>query len=127
MVLPLMYDDLVEPVAAGEVVAFKAVLHENPAGKIAAQPAVAIHIDWFTAFQLRQPFAQFIQREVDRPLDMPSSVLRRGARIEQDDAAVARQGLNIVPMVLPHKAGTDVFDHIPAILTGSFAEEYGGA
>ena len=67
MVLPLMYDDLVEPVAAGEVVAFKAVLHENPAGKIAAQPAVAIHIDWFTAFQLRQPFAQFIQREVDRP------------------------------------------------------------
>ena len=88
MVLPLMYDDLVEPVAAGEVVAFKAVLHENPAGKIAAQPAVAIHIDWFTAFQLRQPFAQFIQREVDRPLDMPSSVLRRGARIEQDDACL---------------------------------------
>ncbi len=73
MVLPLMYDDLVEPVAAGEVVAFKAVLHENPAGKIAAQPAVAIHIDWFTAFQLRQPFAEFIEREVDRPLDMPSS------------------------------------------------------
>ena len=90
MIQPLLHHNGIEPVAAGEIIALKSILHENPAGDIAAQPAVAIHIDRLATLQLVQPLPQLIQREIDRALDMPVLILCRRARIQQNYAAVAR-------------------------------------
>ena len=43
----VLFDQVVEPPAAGQVIAVVAVAAENPAGDIAAKAALAIDVDGF--------------------------------------------------------------------------------
>ena len=61
-------DDFIQTIAAGEIVAVEAVSGEDSAGDVAAQAAVAVHIDFFAAIQPVQMFSQFVQRNVNRGL-----------------------------------------------------------
>ncbi len=66
----LVDSNLIEPPAAGQVVAVKAQAGEHPAGQIAAQAGVAVDIDRFVLGQLPCSLTQLIQRDMEKACDL---------------------------------------------------------
>lgn len=84
-------DGAVKAVAAGQVRAGKAVLRQDAAGKIAAQPGLAVDKDRLFEVKLRQMRPQGIERDIAKALQMAAALFALGADIQQRRAAVTRQ------------------------------------
>ena len=91
---------VVEPEAAGEVVALEAVTGQDAAGDIAAQAALADDIDGLALVQLTQPLPQLIHRDVDEAVDVSTGKFSYGAGIQQRHAAVPGEVVHIGQMPL---------------------------
>ena len=107
----ILHHGSVEPVAAGEISAVITVSGQDPAGNVAAQSALAHHIDCFSLFDLSQTFPQFIHRDIYKSLNMSVLEFSRGTGIQQGDASVTGQVCHILRMELLYHAFFDILDH----------------
>ena len=73
------------------------MLHENPAGDIAAQSALADDIDRFSRLQLSQTFPELIHRNVDKAVDMAAAKFFFRPRIQKDSASVHGKRIKLIP------------------------------
>ena len=58
---------IIEPEAAGEVIAVKAVSGQDTTGNVAAQTTLTDDVDRLTLVQLTQPLPQLVHRDVKEP------------------------------------------------------------
>ena len=108
---PVQQDALIEAVAAGEVIAVIPILGQNPAGQIAAQAALAHHVDGFARGNLPQMVPQLIQRDIHKALRAAAAVLPGGPGVQQGYAAVPGQPSHVLPVELLHHPLLQVFRH----------------
>ena len=80
---------------------------ENPAGNIAAQAALADDVDGLGAIQLMKPLPQIVHGNIDEALDVTGAVFTRCPRVQQRDAAVARQAVRVGQMPLTKETARD--------------------
>ena len=78
----VIHDRIIEPETTGKVVGFEAIPFKNPGSNVAAQTALADHIDSLSGFDLVDPFPQFIHGDVSEAVDMSPAVLAHGSGIQ---------------------------------------------
>ena len=71
----VIHHRIVEPETTGKVIGFKAVTLQNPGGDVAAQTALADHIDGFSGFDLPDSLPQFVHRDISEAFDVSTAVL----------------------------------------------------
>ena len=122
-----VYDRLIEPPSACEIVTLKAVAGKNAASDIRAQTAVTMHVHGLACRDLVDALAQRVKRNVHKSVDLSACDLGIGSCVKQRNASVAWELFHVVPEELPDLARDDVFGTNPTIFTGSLAEPKGGA
>ena len=77
-----VYDRLIEPPSACEVVTLKAVAVKNAASDIRAQPTVAMHIHGLACRDLTHALTQRVKRNVHKSVDLSACDLGIGSGVE---------------------------------------------
>ena len=99
----MIADALVEPVSAREIITFKAVLRKDAASNVAAQAALTHHVDGLARLKFAQPRAQFVHGNVHKAFRVALRVFLRRARVQQRNAAIARERGHI--LIVEEKGG----------------------
>ena len=107
----VMDHSFVETEAAGKVVGVIAVSGHDPAGEIAAQPALSDDVYRLMRIDLRKTFPQFIYRNVVKSFDVATGILLCGSDIQQRYAAIRWQRGQLFQMELLQQAVGYIFDH----------------
>lgn len=102
---------IIEPEAAGEVIAVKAVSGQDTTGNIAAQTALTDDVDRLTLVQLTQPLPQLVHRDVKEAVNVSVCEFFHSAGIQQSYASVTRKTICIFQMPLFQNTVCDIFNH----------------
>ncbi|CAN3969206.1 BmrU protein, partial [Dysosmobacter welbionis] len=108
---PVPHHRLIQPPAAGEVIAFEPLLGQNTARDIAPQAALADNVHRLAYRDFPQPLPQVIHREVNKALRVAVGVLAGGPHVQQRHTAVPGQGVHILREELLHQPMGQVLDH----------------
>ena len=101
---PVPHHRLIQPPAAGEVIAFEPLLGQNAARDIAPQAALADNVHRLAYRDFPQPLPQVIHREVNKALRVAVGVLAGGPHVQQRHTAVPGQGVHILREELLHQS-----------------------
>lgn len=82
---------IIEPEAAGEVIAVKAVSGQDTTGDVAAQTALTDDVDRLTLVQLTQPLPQLVHRDVKEAVNVSVCEFSHSAGVQQSYASVTRK------------------------------------
>ena len=74
---------IIEPEAAGEVIAVKAVSGQDTTGNVAAQTALTDDVDRLTLVQLTQPLPQLVHRDVKEAVNVSVCGFFHSAGVQQ--------------------------------------------
>ena len=107
----MIADALVEPVSAREIITFKTVLRKDAASNVAAQAALTHHVDGLARLKFAQPRAQFVHGNVHKAFRVALRVFLRRARVQQRNAAIARERGHILIVKLLYEPLFDVLRH----------------
>ncbi len=108
-----MHHRVIEPETAGKIIGFITAAFQDTACDIAAQAALADHIDSPALLNLIQTFPQFIHRNILKSFNMSRFILLCRPGIQQRDTAVTRQGRHFFQMPLLQSSPENIVDHKP--------------
>ena len=97
---PVIVHRVIEAESSGQIIRVISAACQDPYCNIAAQPALAHHIDWFSLLNLIDPLTKLIHRDIDKILNMSAALFSFCPNVEQNRASVTGQLLHILRMEL---------------------------
>ena len=99
---------IVEPEAAGEVIAVKAVSSQDTTGNVAPQAALADDVHRFRLVQLIQALPKFIHRDIQETIDVSPVIFPNRSGVQQSYASITGKLICIFQMPLFQNTVCDI-------------------